>query len=71
MKAHRDPKLLLHTFHFVAYVVTYSTGWKHMGTTRLPGICRLVVCVHLDVDGFVTISEQSWRSFWKVWSVAE
>ena len=29
------------------------------------------VCVHLDVDGFVTISEQSWRSFWTVWSVAE
>lgn len=31
----------------------------------------LAVCVHLDVDGFVTISEQSWRSFWTVWSVAE
>ena len=31
----------------------------------------LPVCVHLDVDGFVTISEQSWRSFWTVWSVAE
>ena len=32
---------------------------------------KVGVCVHLDVDGFVTISEQSWRSFWTVWSVAE
>lgn len=29
------------------------------------------VCVHLNVDGFVTFSGQSWRSFWTVWSVAE
>ena len=40
-------------------------------TCRVSGRPRASVCVHLDVDGFVTISEQSWRSFWTVWSVAE
>lgn len=37
----------------------------HIGDPEHP------VCVHLDVDGFVTFSGQSWRSFWTVWSVAE
>lgn len=45
-------------------------GERGQGAGRGPPRAR-GVCVHLDVDGFVTISEQSWRSFWTVWSVAE
>ena len=65
---HRD-QIILDPFNRYAGQ-TPTTGlyqWFGEPTSRL----EPHVCVHLDVDGFVTISEQSWRSFWTVWSVAE
>lgn len=48
---------------------------RRRGPARRPGLAVLqgqpIVCVHLDVEGFVTISERSWRSFWTVRPVVE